>query len=126
MTATPDDRIALGSWPTPLEPAPRLAVAIGLRPEDLWLKRDDVTGLAAGGNKIRKLEWTLAAAVADNADTIVTTGAPQSNHARLTAAAGARLGLDVVLVFAGTPEPATVGNLLLDCLLYTSPSPRDS
>jgi D-cysteine desulfhydrase len=99
-----------------MEPAPRLAEAVGLRPENLWLKRDDLTGLAAGGNKIRKLEWTVGAAVADGADTLVTTGAPQSNHARLTAAAAARLGLDVVLVFPGT-RSASVGNLLLDDLL---------
>ena len=111
------DRITLGTWPTPLEPAPRLGAAIGLRPEDLWLKRDDLTGLAAGGNKIRKLEWTLAAAVNEGADVLVTTGAPQSNHARLTAAAGARLGLDVVLVFPGEKAPDAVGNLLLDELL---------
>lgn len=99
-----------------MEPAPRLAEAIGLRPENLWLKRDDLTGLAAGGNKIRKLEWTVGAAVADGADTLITTGAPQSNHARLTAAAGARLGLDVVLVFPGA-RSAPAGNLLLDDLL---------
>ena len=99
-----------------MEPAPRLAEAVGLRPENLWLKRDDLTGLAAGGNKIRKLEWTVGAAVADGADTLITTGAPQSNHARLTAAAAARLGLDVVLVFPGT-RSAPAGNLLLDDLL---------
>jgi L-cysteate sulfo-lyase len=99
-----------------MEPAPRLAEAVGLCPENLWLKRDDLTGLAAGGNKIRKLEWTVGAAVADGADTLVTTGAPQSNHARLTAAAAARLGLDVVLVFPGT-RSAPAGNLLLDDLL---------
>ena len=99
-----------------MEPAPRLAEAVGLRPENLWLKRDDLTGLAAGGNKIRKLEWTVGAAVADGADTLITTGAPQSNHARLTAAAGARLGLDVVLVFPGA-RSVPAGNLLLDGLL---------
>ena len=114
---TPTVRLVLGTWPTPLEPAPRLAAAIGLRPDDLWLKRDDLTGLAAGGNKIRKLEWTLAAALAEDADTVITTGAPQSNHARLTAAAGARLGLRVVLVFPGTPDAAAAGNLVLDELL---------
>ncbi|WP_237571062.1 pyridoxal-phosphate dependent enzyme [Mycolicibacterium lacusdiani] len=99
-----------------MEPAPRLAEAVGLRPENLWLKRDDLTGLAAGGNKIRKLEWTVGAAVADGVDTLITTGAPQSNHARLTAAAAARLGLDVVLVFPGA-RSAPEGNLLLDDLL---------
>ena len=116
MPQTPTQRTTLATWPTPLEPAPRLAEAVGLRPGNLWLKRDDLTGLAAGGNKIRKLEWTVGAAVADGADTLVTTGAPQSNHARLTAAAAARLGLDVVLVFPGAPS-APAGNLLLDELL---------
>ncbi|POX61115.1 D-cysteine desulfhydrase [Streptomyces sp. Ru62] len=108
--------VPLGSFPTPLEPAPRLAAALGLGPEDLWVKRDDLTGLGGGGNKIRKLEWTVGAALAEGADTLVTTGAPQSNHARLTAAAGARLGLDVVLVLRGTPGASRSGNLALDGL----------
>jgi D-cysteine desulfhydrase len=103
-----------------MEPAPRLARALGLRPEGLWIKRDDLTGLAGGGNKIRKLEWTVAAALAEGADTLVTTGAPQSNHARLTAAAGARLGLEVHLVLAGQPPAVPAGNLLLDALLGAS------
>jgi 1-aminocyclopropane-1-carboxylate deaminase/D-cysteine desulfhydrase-like pyridoxal-dependent ACC family enzyme len=115
-TATP--RIArLGSWPTPLEPAPRLAERIGLRPGDLWIKRDDLTGLAGGGNKVRKLEHTAGAALAAGADTLVTTGAAQSNHARSTAAAAARLGLRCLLVLAGEPPPVPVGNLVLDHLL---------
>ncbi|WP_031027623.1 D-cysteine desulfhydrase family protein [Streptomyces sp. NRRL WC-3725] len=108
--------VPLGTFPTPVEPAPRLAAALGLGPEDLWVKRDDLTGLGAGGNKIRKLEWTVGAALAEGADTLVTTGAPQSNHARLTAAAGARLGLDVVLVLRGTPGASRSGNLALDGL----------
>ncbi|WP_030987018.1 D-cysteine desulfhydrase family protein [Streptomyces sp. NRRL WC-3744] len=108
--------VPLGTFPTPLEPAPRLAAALGLGPEDLWVKRDDLTGLGGGGNKIRKLEWTVGAALAEGADTLVTTGAPQSNHARLTAAAGARLGLDVVLVLRGTPGASRSGNLALDGL----------
>lgn len=112
--------VSLGTWPTPMEPMPRLAQALGLRPEELWIKRDDLTGLAGGGNKIRKLEWTVAAALAEGADTLVTTGAPQSNHARLTAAAGARLGLDVHLVLAGQEPAVPAGNLLLDALLGAS------
>lgn len=108
--------VPLGAWPTPVEPAPRLGVAIGLGPDDLWIKRDDLTGLGAGGNKVRKLEHLCGRALADGATTLVTTGAAQSNHARLTAAAGARLGLDVVLVLKGAPDEA-VGNLLLDELL---------
>ena len=110
-------RVSLGTWPTPLEPAPRLAEAIGLGPGDLWIKRDDLTGLGGGGNKVRKLEWTVAAALAEGADTLVTTGAAQSNHARLTAAAAARTGLRAVLVLAGEPAAnARGGNLALDGL----------
>ncbi|MFD0138955.1 D-cysteine desulfhydrase family protein [Streptomyces sp. NPDC002387] len=112
------DKITLSTWPTPLEPLPRLAAAIGLGENDLWIKRDDLIGLGGGGNKVRKLEWTVGAALAEGADTLVTTGAAQSNHARLTAAAAARLGLDVVLVFPGTPDGAAggSGNLVLDGL----------
>ncbi|MEU9125829.1 D-cysteine desulfhydrase family protein [Streptomyces sp. NPDC048506] len=109
-------RAVLGTWPTPLEPLPRLARALGLGPDDLWVKRDDLTGLGGGGNKVRKLEWICGAALAEGATVLVTTGAPQSNHARLTAAAGARLGLDVVLVLAGSPGASESGNLALDGL----------
>jgi L-cysteate sulfo-lyase len=111
-------RVSLGTWPTPLEAAPRLAVALGLEPADLWLKRDDLTGLGGGGNKVRKLERLCGAALARGATALVTTGAAQSNHARLTAAAGARLGLDVHLVLAGSGPPGEpAGNLVLDGLL---------
>ncbi|MGJ6961015.1 D-cysteine desulfhydrase family protein [Streptosporangium sp. G11] len=109
-------RVRLGYWPTPIEPAPRLASALGLGRSDLWIKRDDLTGLGAGGNKIRKLEWTVGEAIARGADTLVTTGAPQSNHARLTAAAAARLGLRAVLVLGGTDDGSRQGNVLLDAL----------
>jgi L-cysteate sulfo-lyase len=112
--------LVLGSWPTPLEAAPRLARAVGLGPTDLWVKRDDLTGLGGGGNKVRKLEWLCAAAVARGADTLVTCGARQSNHARLTAAAGARLGLNVVLVLTGSGMEAGAGNVALDGLLGAS------
>lgn len=110
-------RVPLATWPTPLEPAPRLAVALGLRPEDLMIKRDDLAGPAGGGNKIRKLERTCAEALAAGADVLVTSGAPQSNHARLTAAAAARLGLGATLVLEGDAPDADRGNLLLDRLL---------
>ncbi|MFF1417342.1 pyridoxal-phosphate dependent enzyme [Streptomyces sp. NPDC058280] len=113
----PASRVVLASWPTPLEPAPRLARALGLGPDDLWIKRDDLIGLGGGGNKVRKLEWLCGAALAAGAKTLVTSGAPQSNHARLTAAAGARLGLGVVLVLAGNPDDSASGNLALDGLL---------
>ncbi|MEU8389548.1 pyridoxal-phosphate dependent enzyme [Micromonospora sp. NPDC048842] len=106
--------VPLGSWPTPLEAAPRLAARLGLT--ELWFKRDDLTGLGGGGNKIRKLRYTCAQAIADGATTVITSGAPQSNHARLTAAAAARLGLSCVLVLAGPPPESRRGNLLLDGL----------
>jgi L-cysteate sulfo-lyase len=104
----------LGTWPTPLERAPRLATALGLGEDDLWVKRDDLTGLGGGGNKVRKLEWLAGTALAQGATTLITSGAPQSNHARLTAAAGARLGMDVVLVLTGEPTASDSGNLSLD------------
>jgi len=106
--------ISLGAWPTPVEPAPRLAAALGL--QELWIKRDDLTGLGGGGNKVRKLQYTCAEALAAGATTLVTTGALQSNHARLTAAAAARLGLRCVLVLAGREPMTPRGNLLLDQL----------
>lgn len=109
--------VRLSSWPTPLERAPRLAERIGLRPDDLWIKRDDLTGLAGGGNKVRKLEHTVGAAVAAGADILVTTGAAQSNHARSTAAAAARLGMRSLLVLAGEPPAQPSGNLVLDRML---------
>lgn len=110
-------RVDLGTWPTPLECADRLAGALGLGPGDLWIKRDDATVLGGGGNKIRKLEYSCAAALANGADTLLTSGAAQSNHARLTAAAGARLGLQVELVLGATEPDVAAGNVLLDALL---------
>ncbi|MFG2792036.1 D-cysteine desulfhydrase family protein [Streptomyces sp. NPDC048419] len=110
-------RLALVTLPTPVEPAPRLAETIGLRPEDLWIKRDDLVGIGGGGNKVRKLEYTAGLAQRDGADTLVTTGAPQSNHARLTAAVAAKLGMKAVLVFPGAPGTSSSGNLVLDGLL---------
>lgn len=109
--------ITLSQWPTPLESAPRLAAALGLGENDLWIKRDDLTGLAGGGNKIRKLEYTCAEALRSGATTLVTTGAAQSNHARLTAAAARRLGLEVVLVLRGAKPKQYAGNLALEALL---------
>jgi len=107
-------RIPLAHLPTALEPAPRLGAAIGL--PRLWVKRDDCTGLAMGGNKARKLEYLLADALAQGADVVFTTGGVQSNHARMTAAAACKLGLRSEL-FLCDPEPAvTQGNLLLDRL----------
>ncbi|RMD89927.1 MAG: D-cysteine desulfhydrase [Alphaproteobacteria bacterium] len=84
-------RVRLGHLPTPLEPMPRLSAALG-GPE-IWIKRDDCTGLSTGGNKTRKLEFLMAEAQAQGADMVMTQGAIQSNHARQTAAAAARLGM---------------------------------
>jgi L-cysteate sulfo-lyase len=107
----------LGTWPTPVEPAPRLSTHLGLRPGDLWIKRDDLTGLGGGGNKVRKLEHLCAEALDVGATMLVTSGAAQSNHARITAAAAARLGLGCVLVLAGSPPVRATGNVALDGLL---------
>lgn len=109
------DRLPLADLPTPLHELPRFSEAIGAR---VLAKRDDVLGPALAGNKVRKLELTLAAARADGADAVVTLGAAQSNHARATAAACARLGWRCVLVLGGDPPAgAPAGNLLLDRLL---------
>src|ERR1700722_11454975 len=109
-------KVNLGTWPTPLEPAPKLSVGLGLRRDDLWIKRDDLTGLGGGGNKVRKLEYICGAAIANHAQMLITIGAAQSNHARLTAAAGARLGLDVMLVLSGMAPSTPTGNIALDTL----------
>lgn len=89
-------RLRLGHLPTPLEPLERLGEALG--GPRIWVKRDDCTGVALGGNKVRKLEYLLAAAIADGARTVITVGAVQSNHARQTAALAARIGMRCVLV----------------------------
>jgi len=108
-------RVSIAHLPTPLEPLSRLSAQLG--GPQLWVKRDDETGLATGGNKTRKLEFLLAQALALEADTLVTYGAIQSNHARQTAAAAARFGLASTLVLRGEEPPRAQGNLLLDRLL---------
>lgn len=108
-------RVPIAHLPTPLEPLPRLTALLG--GPQIWVKRDDQTGLATGGNKARKLEFLVAQALAQGADTLVTCGAAQSNHARQTAAVAARFGLACVLVLRGTPPAQPQGNLLLDHLL---------
>ncbi|MFE1644165.1 pyridoxal-phosphate dependent enzyme [Microbacterium sp. P01] len=102
------------SGPTPVERAPRLSVEIGLRADQLLIKRDDLIGLGGGGNKARKLQVTIEEALDAGATTVVTTGALQSNHARLTAAAAARVGLRAVLVLEGERPGRPTGNLLLE------------
>ena len=95
----------------------RLGAALGLAPGRLWVKRDDLTGLAGGGNKVRKLEHLCADALAQGCDTLVTGGGRQSNHARLTAAAAAVLGLHCRLVLGSHAPDAATGNVVLDHLL---------
>lgn len=115
------DKSRLAQLPTPFERLPRFSAHFGRGDEasSIWIKRDDCTGFAGGGNKVRKLEYLVADAVAQGADVLVTMGAIQSNHARQTAAAAARSGLACVLVLAdtvrGREEPyRSNGNVLLD------------
>lgn len=117
---SPFPRITLGRWPTPLDECPRLSEALG--GPRILVKRDDVNGLGVGGNKLRKLEFLLGAAVADGADTVITFGGVQTNHGRQTAAACARLGLRCELILThSVPRFGEAyersGNLALD-LLY--------
>ncbi len=109
-------RHPLAQLPTPLEPMHRLGRALGFADGALWVKRDDLLGLGAGGNKVRKLEFLVADALAQGGRTLVTAGAAQSNHVRLTAAAACRTGLDCVAVLGGTPPDDPEGNLVLDHL----------
>jgi D-cysteine desulfhydrase len=104
-------RQALARLPTPLEPCRRIAAGTGL---DLWVKRDDLTGVALSGNKVRKLEFLVADALALGADTLITCGAVTSNHARATAIAAARVGMRSALLLRGVPPAIPDGNLLLD------------
>ena len=109
-------RIRLAHLPTPLDPCPRLAEAIGLRA--LYIKRDDLTGLAFGGNKTRHLEFTFAEILRSGADTVVAGAYTQSNWCRQITAAACKHGLAVSLVLIhGVKGPAVQGNLLLDRLM---------
>jgi 1-aminocyclopropane-1-carboxylate deaminase/D-cysteine desulfhydrase-like pyridoxal-dependent ACC family enzyme len=101
-------RVRFATLPTHLERGPILADQ-----SRLWVKRDDLTGLGMGGNKARKLEFLCGAAVAAGANCLITVGAGQSNHCRMTAAAGAVLGLEVHLVLAGDRPAVLEGNQLL-------------
>ncbi len=114
-------RARLGHYPTPLEAMPNLAAALG-RAGGLYVKRDDCTGLAFGGNKVRQLEFYLGEALQQGADTVLITGAVQSNFARSTAAAAARLGFDCHIqleerVAKTEAEYRQSGNVLLDRML---------
>ena len=112
-------RIQLGHFPTPLEPMANLTALLG--GPRLWVKRDDCTGLSTGGNKTRKLEYLMAEAIAARADVVITQGATQSNHARQTAAAAAKLGMKCHILLedrTGSTDPDYTdnGNVLLDRL----------
>lgn len=106
-------RVALLNGPTPLEHWPRLSADLGI---SLFVKRDDLTGVGAGGNKLRKLELLMGRARSEGATWLLTTGGPQSNHARLTAAVAAKLGLRCTLMLKGAAPEADTGNILLDRL----------
>lgn len=105
----------LAFLPTPLEKIERFSSEVG--DINIYMKRDDNTGLAMGGNKARKLEFLMGDAKSKGADTVLTTGGPQSNHARMTAAAARRLGMEPILVLKGREPAVRQGNLLLDDLL---------
>ena len=110
-------RVSLAHLPTPLELMPRLSEHLG--GPNIYVKRDDCTGLGTGGNKTRKLEFLMADAIAQNADVIITQGAVQSNHARQTAAAARKMGMECELIFEQRIEDPgdpyiNSGNILLD------------
>ena len=120
MSLSAIPRVSLAHLPTPLEPLPRLSSFLG--GPAIYIRRDDQTGLALGGNKARKLEFLVADALVQGCDTLVTTGGVQSNHARQTAAAAARAGMQCVLLLPRLVEGRsaaydTSGNVLLDRLL---------
>ncbi len=108
------DRIRLADLPTPVYQLKRISQELQ---KNIWIKRDDFTGAEMSGNKVRKLEFTIAKALKEGADVLITAGGIQSNHARATAAAAARLGLDSHLVLSISEEPEVEGNYLLDQML---------
>lgn len=110
--------IDLGARNTPLQAADRLGTALGFTPGSLWIKRDDLTGLAAGGNKARKLEYVCADAIQQGADVLVTGGSmAQSNQINAVAAAANRIGMRARVVLPGTPPERLEGNLIVNHLL---------
>ncbi|MDI6769064.1 MAG: D-cysteine desulfhydrase family protein [Anaerolineales bacterium] len=122
-------RLKFAHLPTPIEAMPRLSEILG--GPRLLVKRDDQTGLAFGGNKTRKLEFLVAEAQSQGAQTLITAGAAQSNHCRQTAAAAARFGFKCILVLSGDAPEQVSGNLLLDHLfgaeiIWTEKSQREA
>ena len=120
-------RVALATAPTPLQPAPRLSEALGT---EIWLKRDDLTGLGLGGNKVRALEMLLGDALARGCDCLVTGAGTQSNWAMLAALAARRVGLDAHLVYYGPARPAAGNHALAELagaqVLFTGDPDRAS
>ena len=110
------EKIPLGLFPTPIQ---RLDNLSRLLNTNVYIKRDDLTGLGLGGNKVRKLEYLMAEARRQGAKTVYTTGGAQSNHAMLTAAAAARLGMKAVLILKKRGVTACRGNQLLERLMGT-------
>src|ERR1051326_5993869 len=122
MTSLLMPRLPVALLPTPLHPLPRLQAALGPNAPRLYIKRDDLTGLALGGNKARKLDFLFADARREGADTLLTCGAAQSNHALQTAAAAHRFDFAVRCILDGpapAPEAPVSGNLLLHSWLQT-------
>lgn len=108
------DKVSLGIFPTPMYRLPNMSRELGT---NVWIKRDDMTGVALGGNKVRKLEYLLADAKNKGYDLVMTTGQAQSNHAMLTAACALRLGMDCVLVLKKRGVTERKGNQVLNYLM---------
>ena len=115
MKTTQDfDRISIGVFPTPVQKLDNVSRLLGTQ---VYVKRDDLTGLGLGGNKVRKLEYLLADAKAQGAEVVFTTGGAQSNHAMLTAAAARKLGMTPILILKKRGVTARQGNQLLEHLM---------
>ena len=110
------EKIQLGIFPTPLYRLPNMSRTLGT---NVWIKRDDMTGVALGGNKVRKLEYLLADAKKNGYDLVMTTGQAQSNHAMLTAACASRIGMECILVLKKRGVTARKGNQILNHLMDT-------
>lgn len=110
------EKVSLGVFPTPVQRLENISRMLGI---NLYIKRDDLTGLGLGGNKVRKLEYLMADAKRQGAEVVFTTGGAQSNHAMLTAAAAAKLGMRAILILKKRGVTACVGNQLLEKLMGT-------
>jgi len=114
MEYTFPEKLSLGIFPTPIHKLENLSRELNI---DLYIKRDDMTGIALGGNKVRKLEYLLQEAKAQEAEVVFTTGGAQSNHAMLTAAACRKLGMEPILILKNKGVTARQGNQLLEHLM---------